>query len=90
MELAVRVLCVNQVGAFGRFVIAFNLLRADRDRSERDLICFEDFAALQQGHAVSRFQNDNLICLNWGSSRGAIQPQDEDNRELNASVAHIA
>jgi hypothetical protein len=48
MELAMAILCVNQVGAFGRFVIAFNLFGADRDRSERDLIGLKDFATLSK------------------------------------------
>ena len=31
MELAVRILCIDDVVAFGRFVIALNLLGAYRD-----------------------------------------------------------
>jgi hypothetical protein len=88
VELAVRILCVNSEVAFGRFVISLNALRPHRDCSQRNPIGLEDFATAQQRQAASRFQDDNLIGLNWGSSRRAVQPQHEDSRELSAAITH--
>src|SRR5579859_1077818 len=87
MELAMLVICVDHVVALGRFMIALNLFRADRDRSKGHFIDLENFGAAEQGHCAGRFHDDDLVCVNRGSRR-AMQPQDEDDRKMNAAVAH--
>ncbi len=83
------ILCVDYVLALRRFMIALNLFRADRHRSKGHFIGLENFGAAEQGHCASRFQDDNLICLNWDSNRRrTMQSQDEDNCKMNAAVAH--
>jgi hypothetical protein len=48
MESAVRVLAVDYVLAFGRFLIACFCLSTDRITAQRDLVSFENLAVIEQ------------------------------------------
>jgi hypothetical protein len=88
MELAIRVLCVDEIVALGRFVIALNPFRAYWDRSQGNFICLKDFSGAQHRHLVGGLQDNDLVCLSGGCFNAAKRRNQEDH-QMNAALVHI-
>src|SRR5208283_4462552 len=63
MESAVRIFAVDDVLAFGRFLVAYFNLRANRITTERDFVTFQDLAATHQRQCLRRFHDHDAVGL---------------------------
>lgn len=63
MKLAVRFPAIDNVDAFGRFVVTLSCLRSDRIPAERDFVSLDYLAGAHQVHRARVFVNDDVVCV---------------------------